>query len=253
MYLFLYNIIFLITFANADRAELQTVRQGYSEDPSATLIVSENILNRNKMDKLKFEELPDVKSEKWLDTEDLQGEVWRDVFEDGFYKVSNYGRLKSVKRTIKNGDVQHLIKEKIMKPCMSKKGYLVHNVRHNGKSMTKTLHLLVWESFNGKTQKGFEVNHIDENKFNNTLENLNILTHKDNINWGTHNARMAKTLSKTHRLARKVEQIKNGKVVATFCSIAECERQTGIKHQPISACCLRKRKTHKGYEWRFIE
>lgn len=253
MRLFLCNIFFVITFATADRIELQTVRQGYSEDLSATLISSENILNRNKMDKLKFEELPNVKSERWLDTKDLLGEVWKDAFENGFYQVSNYGRFKSVKRIVPNHNGNHVLKERIMKPCVTKNGYLAHSMRPYGKSMTKTIHMLVWESFYGKVPEGYEINHIDENKFNNTLENLNILKHKDNVNWGTHNARMAKTLSKTHRLARKVEQIKDGKVVATFCSIAECERQTGINHRPISACCLGKRKTHKGYEWRFIE
>lgn len=244
---------FFIIFASADRIDLQTVRKGIPKAFPLLFYVSENILNRNKMKELNYNELPQVNSQRWLSLENLEGEVWMPLFDGNAYQISNYGRLKSIGRYVKQGERNVFNKELIMRPCANKKGYLFHNIRPFGKSMTISLHKLVWKAFNGEIPRGYEINHIDENKFNNTIRNLNILTHKENVNWGTHNARMAKTLSKTHRLARKVEQIKDGKVVATFCSIAECERQTGIDHRAISACCLGKRNTHKGYEWRFVE
>ena len=118
--------------------------------------------------------------------------------------------------------------------------------------MTSTVHLLVWNTFCGTPPIGYEVNHIDENKYNNTLDNLNILTHKDNINWGTHNERMAKTLSKRLYKARKIAQYKDGVLVAKYESIVECERLTGINHRPISDCCSGKRRIHKGFTWKYL-
>lgn len=54
---------------------------------------------------------------------------------------------------------------------------------------------VIWYYFNGEIPEGIQVNHIDENKANNALSNLNLLTPGENINWGTRNERVAKTLS----------------------------------------------------------
>ena len=240
------------TFTGADRLVLQPNRQGYSDSPSAFLHLSDNILNRNEMNKFKFEDLPEVNSERWLSLDDLDGEVWRDVFDGSAYQISNYGRLKSLKRLVKRGNTNVRWKERIMRPCKTKKGYLANRIQLNGRGKTITVHSLVWNAFMGKPTRGYEVNHIDENKFNNTLENLNILTHKDNVNWGTHNERMAKTLSETNTQAKKIAQYKDGVLVAIYKSISECERITGIDHRAISACCVGRRRAHKGFNWKHL-
>lgn len=252
MLIYLHNKQTFSTFAGADRLVLQPNRQGYSDSPSAFIYLSDNILNRNKMNKLKFEELPEVNSDRWLSTDDLQGEIWKDIPFCSEYKISNYGRFKSLGRYIKQGDRYVYIRERIMRSCKTKNGYLMHSFRCNGRSMTSTVHLLVWNTFCGTPPVGYEVNHIDENKYNNTLDNLNILTHKDNVNWGTHNERMAKTLSERLYKARKIAQYKDGVLVAKYESIVECERLTGINHRPISACCSGKRRIHKGFTWKYL-
>lgn len=239
------------TFTGADRTDLQPVRQGYSDVPSASVFMSDNILIRNKMKRLSFEELPEVNSERWLSLEDLEGEEWKDVCEDGSYQVSNYGRVKSVDRHIQQGTSTVFRKSKILRPAKTRKGYLDNHMQINKKPVNKAVHLIVWSAFYGKPEKGYEVNHIDENKMNNTLDNLNLLTHKENVNWGTHNARMAKTISEKHRLKRAIIQYKDGVEVKRYQSMMECQRETGIYHAAISACCWGKRKTHHGYTWRF--
>lgn len=55
---------------------------------------------------------------------------------------------------------------------------------------------VIWFYFNGEIPEGLQVNHIDENKENNALSNLNLLTPEENCNWGTRNERMRETLSK---------------------------------------------------------
>ena len=72
MLIYLNNKQTFSTFAGADRLVLQPNRQGYSDSHSAFIYLSDNIFLRNKMNKLKFEELPEVNSGRWLSTYDLQ-------------------------------------------------------------------------------------------------------------------------------------------------------------------------------------
>lgn len=122
MLIYLHNKQTFSTFAGADRLVLQPNRQGYSDSPSAFIYLSDNILNRNKMNKLKFEELPEVNSDRWLSTDDLQGEIWKDIPFCSEYQISNYGRFKSLGRYIKQGDRYVYIRERIMRSCKTKKG-----------------------------------------------------------------------------------------------------------------------------------
>ena len=68
-----------------------------------------------------------------------------------------------------------------------------------GKSRNYQWHRVIWYYFNGETPEDLQVNHIDENKQNNALSNLNLLTVEENLNWGTRNERAAKTLSKQRK------------------------------------------------------
>ena len=73
---------------------------------------------------LRYEDLPKVNSERWLSLDDLEGEVWKfiDVTE-GAYMISNYGRIKSVPRERKNRYSSFILKERIRKIALNKKGY----------------------------------------------------------------------------------------------------------------------------------
>ena len=122
-------------------------------------------------------------------------EVWRPIL--GFellYQASNFGRIKSLKYG----------KEKILKPRLGKRGYQMVQLYKDGKGKNYRIHRLVYEAFNDKIPKGLVVNHLNEIKTDNRLENLEICTNKENINHGTCRARMSaakkgKKLSEEHK------------------------------------------------------
>ncbi|QHB38726.1 endonuclease [Flavobacterium phage vB_FspS_tooticki9-1] len=101
-------------------------------------------------------------------------EIWLQVFGFDDYQISNYGNVKS----LKNG------KEKILKAVENGRGYLSVCLRKDKIAYTKRVHVLVCESFlnhfgNGTTEKS--IDHIDNNKLNNKLSNLQIISHRENI------------------------------------------------------------------------
>ncbi len=106
-------------------------------------------------------------------------EIWK--FIEGYenYQVSNKGNVKNV------------ITNQILKQCYNGRGYkhvMLYDSNHKGKTIL--VHRLVAKAFIPNPQNLPEVNHIDENKINNCVDNLEWLTCKDNINHGTHNVRV---------------------------------------------------------------
>lgn len=143
---------------------------------------------------------------------------------------------------------------KKLKPFVSKNGYKIATLTNNGKTYRKLVHRLVAETFVPNPKNKPEVNHIDGNTLNNRVENLEFVTKSENE---LHKFRI---LKKGHYLgadnwnARRVAQIKDGKIIKTFGSIREAERITEIKNTNISACCREKSgyKTAGGYQWKRI-
>lgn len=136
-------------------------------------------------------------------------EVWKEIPNtDGFYYVSNLGRVKSKARprVMSNGTVKHY-KEFILKQINHTQGYLSVNLYlDNGKQCKRLVHILVAEAFIPKYADGLDVNHKDGNKKNNHVENLEWCTHKENV----HHCNDTGLRSDV----KKVAAIKNGKVVA---------------------------------------
>lgn len=113
----------------------------------------------------------------------MKTEIWKDVIEyEGLYQVSNLGRVKSL-------NYKHTGKERILKSIRNKDGYWKVALYKNGKRKTLSVHRLVVTAFIEPIPKGLVVNHIDENPANNCVENLEICTHKKNLNHGTCQAR----------------------------------------------------------------
>ena len=106
-------------------------------------------------------------------TEDLQGEIWKEVADtDGKFYVSNKGRVKSYCD----------YKAKILKPSITNKGYARLQIIKFGKVLNKFVHTLVLETFKGQPPKqAMDLHHKDLNKLNNCIENLAYLTIKEHI------------------------------------------------------------------------
>lgn len=112
------------------------------------------------------------------------------------------------------------------------------NCKNNGKKLF-LLHRVIWYYFNGEIPEGMQVNHIDENKANNALSNLNLMTPKQNTNWGTGIERCHRALLNHPNVSKPIDQIdiKTGEIVGTWKSTMDIERTLGFKHNNISSCC----------------
>lgn len=173
-------------------------------------------------------------------------EQWKPVEGyEGLYEVSNLGEVKSLGNNKSR-------KEKLLKPQKDSNGYIFVILCKNGVKEYFLVHRLVYKTFVGEITEGLQVNHIDEDKENNRVENLNLMTSKENNNWGTRNRRAAAARINHPQVSKAVEAIDKitGRVVFTFPSTREAQRQ-GFKSGAVAACCLGKRKTHGGFIWRY--
>ena len=161
------------------------------------------------------------------------------------YEVYDDGRIWSYSRN------------KFLKPWANKDGYQRVELSDNeGKIKRYLVHRVIFESVSGEPiPEGFEINHINEDKTDCRFENLNLLTHKENINWGSGNERRAMTQSKAMtnnpKISKQVGAFKDDELVMTFPSTREAHRQ-GFDSGAVGKCCNGKLPHYKGYEWRFI-
>ena len=147
------------------------------------------------------------------------------------------------------GQVWSYKRKKFLNSHKRKDGYYSIELQDDEKKgQVWKLHRLVYTAVYGDIPEGMQVNHIDENKENNSISNLNLLTCKENVNWGTALERRVKKRSKS------VIGLKDGKVVLYFKSGNEALRYLGHKMTgTISSCCIGKRKTAFGYEWKYVD
>lgn len=178
-------------------------------------------------------------------------EVWKPI--DGYiglYEVSNYGRVKSLKRTVwhKGNGCYMTLSERIMKLRKRKDDYLDVPLHKDGKVRRYLVHRLVSVAFIPNPDNLPQINHLDEDKENNCIDNLEWITCKENINHGTHNKRMAEKLSKPIIGIDKITGL-----IVEFASLREAERKLGIGNQNICACCQGKRKSAGGFYWMYAD
>ena len=158
-----------------------------------------------------------------------ESEIWKDVVGyEGLYKVSNKGDIYSVGRISLQG---RKIGGQSLKPICNKYGYLRVNLCKDGKVKSKYNHRIVAQAFVPNPNNYPAINHKDENKTNNYVENLEWCTYKYNANHGTRIKRITQTQSKKV----KAINIKTGEVL-TFNSVKEAGSEGYGKGEVSSAC-----------------
>lgn len=120
---------------------------------------------------MKFEEV-EVNSKRWLDSKDLLNEEWRDIKDyEGLYQISNYGRVKR----------KRIPQAKILKNMFTTTGYYRITLSNIRKQKDFKVHRLVAQEFLPNLENKKQVNHIDGNKLNNNVNNLEWVTNKENV------------------------------------------------------------------------
>ena len=146
--------------------------------------------------------------------------------------------------------------KKFLKPRTEKNGYQSVLLYDNeGKQKRYYVHRIVWEAVTRSTiPKGMQINHRNEIKTSNIITNLELVTPKQNINWGSAIERRSKKMKGIIPKANPPKQVgafKDGKLILTFQSTQEAGRN-GFNIGSVSMCCNGKRKTHKGFTWQYI-
>ena len=154
---------------------------------------------------------------------------------EGFekYEVSNLGKV----RNIKSG--------RTLKPSLHTDGYLRHNLCENNKQKKLYLHRIIATAFIDNPGEKPCVNHIDENKLNNDLSNLEWCTVKENNIHGTRTKRAAEKCS-----IKVIQLDLNDNVLNEFESMTQAGQETGTSVGDISNCCNGRSKSAGGYKWR---
>jgi len=182
-------------------------------------------------------------------------EIWKDIKGyEGLYQVSNMGRVKSLERTVTRKNGRKLpVKERILQPTKNFNGYLLVNLYDTSSKLKRiSIHRLVCEAFHENPKNKPCVNHIDENKTNNTVCNLEWCTYEENLKHGTRPTRIAKANIKNK--SKPVGQYTtDGKLIKVWQSVSEVQRQLGFTKQSISQAARGKQKTAYGYVWKYIE
>ena len=150
------------------------------------------------------------------------------------YAVSNYGNIKNTRTG------------RILKLRKNPNGYLKTNISVNGKIQTVFVHRLVALMFLPNTNKLALVNHKDENKQNNCINNLEWCTNKYNSNYGTAKERTAK-----QRRKKVYQYDENNNLVEIFNSVTDVAKAMQCNTGIISAVCNGKFKKYKNYIWKY--
>lgn len=186
--------------------------------------------------------------------------LWKDIVGfDGAYQVSNDGQVRSVARTViaSTGSVYHL-KGKLLRPADNGDGYLFVALRCAGKYVQRTVHRLVAEAFIPNPEHKETVNHIDGNKSNNLVANLEWATQAENnthaIQLGlrsgwTQEARARVSLASKLREGKAVRCVTTGQV---FSSMREAEKTLGLGASVVSRSIYEMRETH-GYRFELVD
>ena len=171
-------------------------------------------------------------------------EIWKDIEGyEGLYQVSNLGRVKSLSKYDRLG---RLHVERIKSTVNNGNGYLSVNLKHNGKQVMRTVHRLVADAFIQNKLSLPEVNHLNGDKTDNRVSNLEWCTHSENMQHSVDNG-LHSDFGQRRVICVELNLM--------FDTVKDAEQWVGVKGSRISNVCRGKRgcKTCGGYHWRYAE
>lgn len=184
-----------------------------------------------------------------------KNEFWKDIpGYEGIYQVSNYGRVKSLDRTIEktNGEVHHLTGKILNINVRKDDGTNLVYLWKNNKGHTFLLHRLVASCFIPNPENKPEINHIDGNRSNNSVTNLEWVTRSENM---LHNYRVLGRVSSGGVKRKMVECVETGII---YESLSDAARKNGVSQNAIGVCVRNiplkngARRVCLGKHWRYV-
>lgn len=178
-------------------------------------------------------------------------EVWKDIFGyEGYYQISNLGRVKSHGRYVKGAYGKYWKEGRILKHGKTTNGYDFVYLSVNNNKKNVMVHRIVAETFIPNPEKKETVNHINGNKKDNRVSNLEWNTYKENNHHAIKTGLVKNRFN--HKGSRPVGQYsENGVLINTYPSLREASRKTGIRHDAIRGNINHGWKAG-GYKWDYM-
>ena len=206
--------------------------------------------------------------------------IWKDIKGyEGRYQISNLGQVKSLFFT-NNKTKKSYYREKILKQQKTRQGYMTIRLSQDSMDKTYRVHRLVAEAFIENQKNKKEVNHIDGDKQNNTVDNLEWVTRSENQIHAykngfqrqteamrKHSIEMGKKYGKINgkksgriNIMKAIKENKvpveqyslEGRYIKTWDSMTEASLNTGTCKSLISNCTKGKRESAGGYKWKIV-
>ncbi len=183
-------------------------------------------------------------------------EIWKDIKGyEGAYQVSNLGNVRTLPRSY---IVNRVVNNKLKPYRQNRSSRLLSKTIHFGylcvsiKGKTTRVHRLVASAFIPNPKNKPQVNHINEVKTDNRMENLEWSTPKENSNHGNRNKKISKSNIDNPLKCKTVYQFdSNKKLINQYISATWLSRNSVYDGKCIWKCCNKKQEKHKGYYWSY--
>lgn len=182
----------------------------------------------------------------------MQKKIWKPIkdYED-YYEISNMGNVRSKKRVVRGRNNYHYKKGRLLNFTINHDGYAVYRLSKFCKRRSFLAHRLVCIAFLDNKQNKPCVNHINEIKTDNRVDNLEWCTPKENTNHGSCIDKIKESKKKYQKKVGVYDFDNN--LINSFDSLTECSKYYNTRPSQISRVCLGERKQFKGMIFKYIE